>query len=480
MPDTPATSPRLIHPVILSGGSGTRLWPLSRELRPKQLLPLAGPRSMLQETAARVQGAGFAPPLVVCNHEHRFVIAEQLRESAIVPAGILLEPMARNTAAAVAAAAAFLAGVDRDALLLVLPSDHVIADRDAFLAAVDVAASAAASGRLVTFGITPTAPETGYGYINSGGAIAGHPGAFEVARFVEKPDLATARGYLAAGGWSWNSGMFLFPVAGLWAELEAHAPAIAAAATAAVARAQRDLDFVRLDAESFAAAPSISVDYAIMEKTRRAAIVPAALGWSDVGSWGALWEIGARDEAGNVAIGDVMAERTRNSYLRAEHGLLAAVGVEDLVVVALKDAVLVAARDEAQHVKAIVDRLKKAGRSEASAHPRVYRPWGSYETVDLGERFQVKRIIVNPGQRISLQTHARRAEHWICVQGVARVTRGEDILTLRENMSTYIPVGCVHRLENAGSEPVHIIEVQSGGYLGEDDIQRIEDSYGRA
>jgi mannose-1-phosphate guanylyltransferase/mannose-1-phosphate guanylyltransferase/mannose-6-phosphate isomerase len=475
-------SQQMIHPVILSGGAGTRLWPLSRELFPKQLLPLAGERSLIQDTALRVGGRGFAAPLVVCNVEHRFAIAEQLRQSGIEGAALLLEPVARNTAAAVAAAAAYLAasGAGEHDCLLVLPSDHVILDGAAFLDAVAKAATAAQSGHLVTFGITPTSPETGYGYIRQGDALDAAPGAHAVARFVEKPDLATAQAYLRDGGWSWNSGMFLFPLGALRAELATHAPGVVAAADEAVARATRDLDFVRLDRDAFAAAPSISVDYAVMEKTSHAAVVPAALGWSDVGSWSALWEIGRRDGDGNVAQGDVIAERTRNSYLRSEHRLLATVGVEDMIVVALKDAVLVAARDEAQHVKAIVDRLRKAGRSEASAHPRVFRPWGSYETIDLGPRFQVKRIIVNPGQRISLQKHARRAEHWVCVQGVARVTRGEDILTLRENMSTYIPVGCVHRLENPGTEPAHIIEVQSGDYLGEDDIVRIEDSYGRS
>ncbi len=472
----------MIHPVILSGGSGTRLWPLSRELFPKQLLPLAGERSLIQDTALRVGGRGFAAPLVVCNVEHRFAIAEQLRQSGIEGAALLLEPVARNTAAAVAAAAAYLgaSGAGEHDCLLVLPSDHVILDGAAFLDAVGKAATAAQSGHLVTFGITPTGPETGYGYIRQGDALDAAPGAHAVARFVEKPDLVTAQAYLRDGGWSWNSGMFLFPLGALRTELATHAPGVATAAEQAVARATRDLDFVRLDRDAFAAAPSISVDYAIMEKTSHAAVVPAALGWSDVGSWSALWEIGRRDGDGNVAQGDVIAERTRNSYLRSEHRLLATVGVEDMIVVALKDAVLVAARDEAQHVKAIVDRLRKAGRSEASAHPRVYRPWGSYETIDLGPRFQVKRIIVNPGQRISLQKHARRAEHWVCVQGIARVTRGEDILTLRENMSTYIPVGCIHRLENPGAEPAHIIEVQSGDYLGEDDIVRIEDSYGRS
>lgn len=475
-------SQQMIHPVILSGGAGTRLWPLSRELFPKQLLPLAGERSLIQDTALRVGGRGFAAPLVVCNVEHRFAIAEQLRQSGIEGAALLLEPVARNTAAAVAAAAAYLAasGAGEHDCLLVLPSDHVILDGAAFLDAVAKAATAAQYGHLVTFGITPTGPETGYGYIRQGDALDAAPGAHAVARFVEKPDLATAQAYLRDGGWSWNSGMFLFPLGALRTELATHAPGVVAAADEAVARATRDLDFVRLDRDAFAAAPSISVDYAVMEKTSHAAVVPAALGWSDVGSWSALWEIGRRDGDGNVAQGDVIAERTRNSYLRSEHRLLATVGVEDMIVVALKDAVLVAARDEAQHVKAIVDRLRKTGRSEASAHPRVYRPWGSYETIDLGPRFQVKRIIVNPGQRISLQKHARRAEHWVCVQGVARVTRGEDILTLRENMSTYIPVGCIHRLENPGAEPAHIIEVQSGDYLGEDDIVRIEDSYGRS
>lgn len=469
-----------IHPVILSGGAGTRLWPLSREHYPKQLLALVSERSMIQDTAQRVVAPGFGAPLIVCNNDHRFIIAEQLRDLAIAPAAIILEPVARNTAAAVAAAAAFIAASDPDGLIMVLPSDHAILDRGAFLAAADLAARAASRGHLVTFGITPTAPETGYGYIRQGAALGGLGGAFAVDRFVEKPDLKTAEGYLAAGGWSWNSGMFMFPIAGFRAELARHASGVAAAADAAVARATRDLDFVRLDAESFAASPSISIDYAVMEKTDKAVVVPAKLGWSDVGAWSALWEIGARDADGNVKLGDVVAEKTRNSYLRAEHRLLTTMGLDDMVVVALKDAVLVAARDEVQNVKTIVDRLKKAGRSEATTQPRVYRPWGSYETIDIGRRFQVKRIIVNPGQRISLQKHAQRAEHWVVVQGVARVTRDEDILTLRENMSTYIPVGCVHRLENPGAEPLHLIEVQSGGYLGEDDIVRIEDSYGRS
>ncbi len=474
------TSRRQIYPIILSGGAGTRMWPLSRELYPKQLLPLASAQSMMQETALRTVGADFAPPVIVCNEAHRFIIAEQLRQCAQTPWAILLEPVARNTAAAVAVAAASLARQAPDAMMLVLPSDHVIRDRAAFLAAVEVAARAAAAGNLVTFGITPTAAETGYGYIRQGAAIAGIAGAYAVERFVEQPAPATAQSYLASGGWSWNSGMFLFPIADFQEELRAQAPQIADAAAEAVTRAKRDLDFVRLDRASFEQAPSISIDYAVMEKTKRAVVVPAALGWSDVGSWSALWEIGARDDDGNVKLGDVMAERTHNSYLRSEHRLLATVGLDDVVVVALKDAVLVASKSEAQHVKAIVDRLKKAGRSEATTHARVYRPWGSHETIDVGPRFQVKRIIVNPGHRISLQKHTHRAEHWVCVQGVARVLRDDDILTLRENMSIYLPPGSVHALENPGTEPVHVIEVQSGSYLGEDDIVRIPDAPGRA
>jgi mannose-1-phosphate guanylyltransferase/mannose-6-phosphate isomerase len=470
-----------IYPVILSGGAGTRLWPLSRELYPKQLLSLASERSLLQDTASRVgQGAGFAAPLVVCNEEHRFIIAEQLRQLGIQPRAIVLEPAARNTAPAVAAAAAVLGRDDPDALLLVLPSDHVVRDEAAFRAAVDCAARAAAGGRLVTFGITPTGPETGYGYIKRGAALAGVAGAYAIDRFVEKPDLATAKGYLAEGTWSWNSGMFLFPARLFLDELAAYEPEIAQAAKGAVGAAAADLDFLRLDEAAFKASPSKSLDYAVMERTTKAAVVPAALGWSDVGAWSALWDIGAHDPAGNVLSGDVIALDTRNAYLRSsDKTLLATIGLHDIVIVVTRDVVLAMAKERAQDVKAIVDELKKRGRSEAVTHTMVHRPWGSYETVDAGPRFQVKRIIVKPGAKISLQKHLQRAEHWVVVSGTARVTRDQDSIVLRENMSTYIPVGAVHRLENIGPEPLHLIEVQSGGYLGEDDIVRLEDSYGR-
>jgi mannose-1-phosphate guanylyltransferase/mannose-6-phosphate isomerase len=470
-----------VSPVILSGGAGTRLWPLSRELYPKQLLTLASERSLLQNTLGRVAGAGFAPPLIVCNDEHRFIIAEQVRQIEIQPRAVVLEPAARNTAPAVAAAAVLLARDDPDALLLVLPSDHVINEVAAFRRAVETAVTAARTGRLVTFGITPKHPETGYGYIRRGAALPGAAGAYAVERFVEKPDLATAKGYIADAAWSWNSGMFLLPARLFLDELRRFEPRIAEAAAQAVAGARSDLDFLRLDKDAFAASPAKSIDYAVMEKTQHAAVVPADLGWSDIGAWSALWEISPRDADGNVTVGDVIAHETRNAYLHSgERKLLATVGLDNVVVVVTDDVVLAAAKDKVQDVKKIVEELKAKGRSEASTHTRVYRPWGSYQTIDAGPRFQVKRITVKPGAKISLQKHAQRAEHWVVVSGTARVVRGEDTLVLRENQSTYIPVGTVHRLENIGTDTLHLIEVQSGGYLGEDDIVRIEDTYGRS
>lgn len=467
-----------IHPVILSGGRGTRLWPMSRSLYPKQLLCLAGQQSMLQETVKRVSGAPFAAPLIVCNDEHRFVVAEQLHQLQVAPRAIVLEPAGRNTAPA-AAVAALLAGRDDPAaLLLVMPSDHVIALPEVFRETVARAMPAARDGALVTFGIQPTAPETGYGYIKAG-RPTGTETVLAVERFVEKPDLATATAYLQAGGYYWNSGIFLFRADRYIEELERWEPDIVAACRAALDRGRADLDFLRLAAEPFAAGPSKSIDYAVMERTDRAAVVAVDMGWSDVGAWNALWAIGDKDEDGNRLLGDVIASGARNCYLRSESGLVAAVGVEDLVVVATDDAVLVAHKDHAQDVKAVVDRLEAAGRNEHQVHSTVYRPWGAFRTIGGGERYQVKLITVSPGARLSLQMHHHRAEHWVIVRGTARVTRGEESFLLHENQSTYIPLGVVHRLENPGKLPLQLIEVQSGSYLGEDDILRLEDTYGR-
>jgi len=467
-----------IRPVILSGGSGTRLWPLSRAAYPKQLMPLLSDRSLLQETVERVADpAAFAPPILVCNEEHRFLVAEQLRGLARKVEAILLEPIARNTAPAIAAAA-LLAGPE--ALILVLPSDHYIADKDKFLAAVQTAAKAAALGKLVAFGVEPTGPETGYGYIRKGAAIAGAPGCHAVAAFVEKPGLAKAERYLASGEYLWNGGMFLFRADRFVEELGRFEPAMIEAVRKAVARAKRDLDFTRLDKESFAAAPSRSIDYALMEKTAEAAVVPVSMGWTDVGSWASLWDVAEKDAAGNAIIGDVIAADVKNSYLRSESRLVAAIGLENIVLVETVDAVMAVSRDRAQDLRLIIDRLQAGDRGERLAHRRVYRPWGSYETVDFDQGFQVKRLIVNPGARLSLQKHARRAEHWVVVRGTARVTRDRDVFDLVANQSAYIPLGATHRLENPGKETLHLIEVQSGDYLGEDDIVRIEDNYGRA
>jgi mannose-1-phosphate guanylyltransferase/mannose-1-phosphate guanylyltransferase/mannose-6-phosphate isomerase len=454
---------------------------MSREAYPKQLLPLVSASTLLQETARRVAEAGlFHAPLFVCNDEHRFIVAEQLRQIDVAPAAIVLEPAGRNTAPAVCVAALLLSRDDPEALMLVLPSDHIIAHRAAFHDACRVAASAAAKDALVTFGMTPDRPETGYGYIARGAALKDAKGAYRVAEFVEKPDLATAKKFLAGGKHAWNSGMFLFPAALALAELERFEPELVAACRNAVAGLARDLDFLRLPRDAFAAAPAKSIDYALMEKTDKAAVVPAELGWSDVGSWSALWDIGKKDERGNVAMGDVIVLDAKNSYIRSEDRLVAAIGVEDLIVVATDDVVLVLPRDRAQDVKGLVDKLRASNRSEPAFHPRVYRPWGYYQTVHDGDRFQVKRITVKPGAQLSMQMHHHRAEHWIIVNGTARVTCGERTFLLSENESTYIPIGSKHRLENPGKVPLNLIEVQSGGYLGEDDIVRFEDQYGRA
>lgn len=468
----------LVIPAIMSGGAGSRLWPLSRRLYPKQLLPLASARSMIQETASRFDGGGFGSPIVICNQEHRFLIAEQLREAQIRDALIVLEPAGRNTAPVAAVAALLALKHSPDAIVLLVPSDHVIGDAAAFKNAVAQGVPAAEAGALVTFGIKPDAPETGYGYILRGDALP-YEGCHRVARFVEKPDRATAEGYVASGTHYWNSGMFLFKAAALLAEMERLEPQMLAACKDAVAKGRKDMDFFRLDESAFAACPSRSIDYAIMEHATDAAVVPADMRWSDVGSWQSLWDIAAKNAQGNAMLGDVVSERVTNSYLRSDGPLLAAVGVADMVVVATKDAVLVSHRDAAQDVKKVVDLLDRQGREHHVQHPKVYRPWGSYEGIDAGDRFQVKRIIVNPGGKLSLQMHHHRAEHWIVVMGTARVTCGDKVFLLHENESTYIPIGTRHRLENPGKVPLHLIEVQSGTYLGEDDIVRFEDTYGR-
>jgi mannose-1-phosphate guanylyltransferase/mannose-6-phosphate isomerase len=469
----------MIHPVILSGGSGTRLWPMSRTLYPKQLLRLLDHHSLLQQTVGRVTDRErFAAPLLVANEEHRFIIAEQLREIGAAPRALLLEPVGRNTAPAACIAALALIESEAEPLMLVLPSDHQIGDRAALLAAVERAAAAARQGMLVCFGILPERAETGYGYIRRGEALAA-TGAFAAAEFVEKPDAAHAQQFAAAGEYFWNGGIFLFPARLYLDELERLRPDIVAACRRAFAAARRDVDFVRLDAAAFGACPADSIDYAVMEQTRRAAVVPVAMGWSDVGSWDALWDLSDKDASGNAIQGNVVAEDTRNCYLRSEAGLVAAIGVADLVVVATGDVVMVAPRERTQEVKQLVARLAREGHAEAEALPTVYRPWGTFKSLHNGARVQVKHIMVKPGGKLSLQLHHHRAEHWIVVQGTARIMRGEQQMILTEDQSTYIPLGTPHRLENPGKIPLHLIEVQSGSYLGEDDIVRLEDSYGR-
>ena len=470
-----------IYPVILSGGAGTRLWPLSRAVLPKQLLPLVSGKTMLQDTALRLAGwADLMPPLLVCGNEHRFLVAEQMREINIAPLGILLEPSGRNTAPAVAVAAHYLMALDPQAIMLVLPADHVIEDVVAFQAAMRRAAAMVNEGALATFGIVPTGPETGYGYIHGGALLQGGQDCYKVDRFVEKPDRETAQGCIDAGSYYWNSGMFLFRAERYLSELNEFQPAIASACEAAMRLGYRDLDFCRLDEAAFASCPSDSIDYAVMEHTSHAVVVPSAIGWSDVGSWSALWEVQQGDADGNVLRGDVYVDGVSDTLVRAESRMVAVVGVKDLIVVETADAVLVVHKDQVQRVKQIVDHLKTKERSEHLHHTKVHRPWGYYEGIDVGERFLVKRITVKPGQKLSLQMHHHRAEHWVVVSGTARVTCGDKVSLLTENESTYIPIGMNHRLENPGKVPLHIIEVQSGSYLEEDDIVRFEDIYQRA
>jgi len=471
----------MIFPVVLCGGSGTRLWPLSRTLLPKQFLPLVTRKTMLQETLLRLGGmAQLQAPLMVCSNDHRFLAAEQLRAIGVTSMAQILEPAGRNTAPAVAAAALCVAESDPQGVMLVLPADHLIRDVAGFHEAAATAATLAGAGRLVTFGIVGREPETGYGYIERGDAIPGAKKAFRVARFVEKPDEARAREFIASGRFYWNSGMFVIKASRYLEELGKYRPEILKAATQAWSKSTRDLDFMRLDETAFLASPAESIDYAVMENTKDAVVVEADIGWSDIGSWTALWQAGSPDTAGNVTLGDVHTDNARNCYVRAENRLVAAVGVEGLIIVETADAVLVTHKDCSQDVKKVVESLKSKQRDEYLVHKRVYRPWGYYEGLDNGERFQVKRIMVKPGSKLSLQMHHHRAEHWVVVSGTAKVVRGEETMLLSENQSTYIPLGTKHRLENVGKVPLHLIEVQSGSYLGEDDIVRFEDDYKRS
>jgi mannose-1-phosphate guanylyltransferase/mannose-6-phosphate isomerase len=490
----------MIHPVILSGGTGSRLWPLSRNSYPKQLLPLTSQYSLLQETVLRLRGCQTAregqeapetleAPILVCNHQHRFLVAEQMREIEMPPQVLMLEPIGRNTAPAVTVAALYLAERDPDALMLVLSSDHAILDATAFQQSVCQAVAVARQGYFVTFGIVPTRSETGYGYILRGDAIKGgtteasngshDKAAYHVARFEEKPDLPTAQAYVESQKYFWNSGMFVLPVQALLEEMQANQPEIVAACRKALENAYNDLDFYRLEEEHFKDSPALSLDYAVMEKTKRAAVVPTNMGWSDVGSWDALWDHQPKDEQGNVTRGETFLYNSKNCYVNAEKRLVATVGVEDLVVVETADAVLVAHKAHAQDVKKVVDWLHLENRTEHQEHRKIYRPWGSYEGIERGERFQVKLLIVKPGEQSSLQMHYHRSEHWVVVSGTAEITVGDKVHLVAENESIYIPLGVQHRIHNPGRIPLHFIEVQSGSYLGEDDIVRSEDKYGR-
>ncbi|WEJ20373.1 mannose-1-phosphate guanylyltransferase/mannose-6-phosphate isomerase [Pseudomonas sp. SD17-1] len=468
----------MLHAVVIAGGYGSRLWPLSRELHPKQFIPLVKENiSMLQDTCQRLKGVEMAPPLIICNEQHRFLAAEQLRQIGLEQSNIILEPEGRNTAPAIALAALNLCNQEEDPILLVLAADHFIQDINAFQGALNTAVAHAVAGKLVTFGIVPIKPETGYGYIKQGKSI-GESG-FLVDAFVEKPDISTAETYVAGGLHYWNSGMFMFRAKRYLEELEIFRPDILEACRLSLSKGAQDLYFTRVDKEAFLECPDESIDYAVMEHTDQAVMVTLDAGWCDVGSWSALWELGSKDEWGNVSKGDVICEATSDSYIHSDHRLVATLGVKDLVIVETKDAVLIADKSCAQDVKTLISRLKSSGRNEHVNHREVYRPWGVYDSVDAGHRYQVKRITVKPGAKLSVQMHHHRAEHWIVVSGTAKVTNGEKVYLVTENQSTFIPIGQVHALENPGVIPLELIEVQSGSYLGENDIVRFEDKYGR-
>ena len=467
-----------MQPVVLAGGTGSRLWPKSRVALPKQFLSLTSENSMLQDTLARLEGTQAAAPIVICNDAHRFLVAEQLRQQDCDHGGIILEPVGRNTAPAIALAALHAIRTDPEAVLLVLAADHLIQNQAAFHDAIEKAHALALDGRLVTFGIVPDQPHTGYGYIKSGDVL---DAGFSVSEFVEKPDLVTATKYVESGQYFWNSGMFMFKAATYVDELGKYAPEILDVCERAIATETPDLDFIRVDADTFSQSPDDSIDYAVMEKTELAAMVSLDAGWSDVGSWSSLWETAEdKDDNGNATVGDVLLTDVNDSYINAEERLVAAVGVDDLVIVETKDAVLVANKSKVQDIKTIVSQLKEQKRPEYEFHREVYRPWGKYDSIDNGERFQVKRITVKPGEKLSVQMHHHRAEHWIVVSGTANVTIDDSVAMLTENQSIYIPIGAVHALENPGKIPLELIEVQSGSYLGEDDIVRFSDRYGRA
>ncbi|QCZ93588.1 mannose-1-phosphate guanylyltransferase/mannose-6-phosphate isomerase [Salinimonas iocasae] len=465
-----------MKPVILAGGSGSRLWPKSRAALPKQFLALTSEQTMLQETLSRLEGVDAREPIVICNDSHRFLVAEQLRQRGIAHGGILLEPVGRNTAPAIALAALHALQSDADETLLVLAADHLIKDKTVFQQSVKKAEQLAQAGYLVTFGIVPDCPHTGYGYIKASQEL---DTGFVVEQFVEKPDMSTAKEYVDSGNYFWNSGMFMFKAGRYLEELEKYHPDILDICKRAIETETQDLDFIRIDADTFATCPDDSIDYAVMEKTEKAAMVPLDAGWSDVGSWSSLWDVADKDDNGNAVVGDAILEDVHNSYINAEGRLISVIGLDDVVVVETKDAIMVANKNKVQDIKKVVNRLKEEKRPEFEFHREVFRPWGSYDSIDNGARFQVKRITVKPGEKLSVQMHHHRAEHWIVVSGTASVTIGENTRMVTENESTYIPIGEVHALENPGKIPLELIEVQSGAYLGEDDIVRFSDRYGR-